>query len=160
MRTAFAALAALAGLCGAALAGPTTPFGPSPESGFAGIWRFIEAKPAPWAKPHALSKTEAPLLEFGVDFAESAVKGPQTLSCADAKYSSGVTYLGEVFGGRLAGDNSAAMAKQARLRTDGGGLTTFHVACGAVVRDFYMDETANLVMADGDVLYTLERPTA
>jgi uncharacterized protein len=159
MRAAFAAIAAFAGLCGVATAGPTMPFGPSPERGLAGIWRFIEAKPAPWAKLRSLSKTEAPFLEFAIDFADGAVKGPQPLSCSEAKYSSGVTYLSEIFGGRLAGATGVAMAKQARLRVDGGGLTTFHVACGAVLRDFYMDESANLVMADGDVLYTLERPT-
>ncbi len=133
------------------------PLGPSPESGLAGVWRFIEAKPAPWAKPHTLSKAEAPLLEYGVDFVEGAVKGPPPLACASAKYSSGETYLGEAFGGRLAGDKSAAMAKQARLGDSG--LTTFRVVCGEVVRDFYVDERADLVMAEGDVLYTLERPT-
>jgi uncharacterized protein len=133
------------------------PLGPSPESGFAGVWRFIEAKPAPWAKPHTLSKAEAPLLEYGVDFVEGAVKGPPPLACASAKYSSGVTYLSEAFGGRLAGDKSAAMAKQARLGDSG--LTTFRVVCGEAVRDFYLDERADLVIAEGDVLYTLERPT-
>jgi len=122
-----------------------------------GGWRFIEAKPAPWAKPHRLSKAEAPLLEFGVDFVEGGVKGPPPLACASAKYSLGETYLGEAFGGRLVGDNRAAMAKQARLGDSG--LTTFRVVCGEVVRDFYIDERADLVMAEGNVLRTLERPT-
>jgi uncharacterized protein len=133
------------------------PLGPSPESGLAGVWRFIEAKPAPWAKPRTLSKAEAPLLEFGVDFVEGAVKGPPPLACASAKYSSGVTYLSEAFGGRLAGDKSAAMAKQVRL--DDSGMTTFRVVCGEAVQDFYLDERDDLVIAEGDVLYTLERPT-
>ena len=157
MRRASAVVATFSALCGAATAGPMTPLGPSPESGLAGVWRFIEARPAPWAKPHALSKTEAPLLEYGVDFVEGAVKGAPPLACASAQYSSGVTYLGEAFGGRLAGDKSAAMAKQARL--DDGGLTTFRVVCGEAVRDFYLDDRADLVVAEGDVLYTLERPT-
>ena len=157
MRMAFAAIMAFAELCGAAAAGPMMPPGPSPESSLAGVWRVIEAKPAPWAKPHALSKAEAPLLESGIDFAEGAVKGPPPIACASAKYSSGVTYLDEAFGGRLAGDKSTAMAKQAHLGD--GGLTTFRVVCGAVVRDFYVHEHADIVMAEGDVLYTLERPT-
>ena len=157
MRVAFAAIAAFAGLCGAATAGPMMQLGPSPDAGLAGVWRFVEAKPAPWAKPRSLSKAEAPLLEFGVDFVEGAVKGPAPLACASAKYSSGVTFLGEAFGGRLGGDNGAAMAKQARLGDHG--FTTFRVVCGSVVRDFYTDERADLVMSEGDVLYTLERPT-
>jgi uncharacterized protein len=157
MRGALAAIAAFAGLCGVATAGPMMPLGRSPETGLAGVWRFIEAKPAPWSKPHRLSKAEAPLLEYGVDFVEGGVKGPPPLACGNAKYSSGETYLHEAFGGRLAGDNSVAMAKQARLGD--GGLLTFRVVCGEVVRDFYMDERADLVMAEGDVLYTLERPT-
>ena len=157
MRVASAAIAAFAGLCGAASAGPMMPLGPSPDSGLAGVWRFVEANRVPWAKPHSLSKTEAPLLEFGIDFAEGAVKGFPPISCASANYSSGVTYLGEAFGGRIVGDNSAAMAKQAHLGDEG--LMTFRVVCGTVVRDFYVDERADLVMAEGDVLYTLERPT-
>lgn len=156
MRRACAIAATVAGLCGAATAGPMMPLGASPEAGLAGVWRFIEARPAPWAKPRALSKAEAPLLEYGVDFVDGAVKGPPPLACASAQYSSGVTYLGEAFGGRLAGDKSAAMAKQARL--DVSGLTTFRVVCGAAVRDFYLDQRADLVIAEGDVLYTLERP--
>jgi len=157
MRVASAAIAAFAGFYGVATAGPMMPLGPSPEAGLAGVWRFIEAKPAPWAKPHSLSKAEAPLLEYGIDFVEGAVKGPPPISCASANYSSGVTYLGEAFGGRLVGNNSAAMAKQAHLGDEG--LTTFRVVCGTVVRDFYVDERADLVLAEGDVLYTLERPT-
>jgi hypothetical protein len=139
------------------MAGPMMPLGDSPQSGLAGAWRIIEAKPAPWSKPHTLSKADAPLLEYGVDFIDGAVKGPAPLACLSPKYSSGVTYLDEAFGGRIAGDRSAAMAKEAHLGD--GGLTTFRVVCGAVVRDLYVDQRADLVMAVDNVLYTLERPT-
>jgi len=73
--------------------------------------RRPEAKPAPWSKPRTLSKADAPYLEYGVDFVDGAVKGPAPLACVSAKYSSGVTYLNEAFGGRLVGDKGAAMVQ-------------------------------------------------
>jgi uncharacterized protein YecT (DUF1311 family) len=137
-------------------AGPMLPPGPSPEAGFAGVWRVIEARPAPWLKPRKLTRKDVPLLEFAVEFADGEVKGPAPLACADAKYSSGVTYRGEVFGGALAGDKDGGLAKRLRL---GGQISTYRVVCDTKLRDFYFDDTADLVMLQGDVIYTLERPT-
>ena len=37
--------------------------------------------------------------------------------------------------------------------------STYRVVCGTEVRDFYFDDNADLVMVQGDVIYTLERPT-
>ena len=140
----------------AAHAGPMMPPGPSPEAGFAGVWRIIEAKPAPWVKSRKLTRKDVPLLEFAVDFADGEVRGPAPLSCPDAKYSSGVTYRGEAFGDALAGDKDGRLAKRLRL---GGQISTYRVVCGIKVRDFYFDDNADLVMLQGDVIYTLERPT-
>jgi uncharacterized protein YecT (DUF1311 family) len=142
-------------------AGPMMPLGASPEAGFAGVWRVIEAKPAPWlkkpwVKSRKLTRKDVPLLEFAVDFADGEVKGPAPLSCPDAKYSSGVTYRGEAFGGALAGDKDGRLAKRLRL---GGQISTYRVVCDTEVRDFYFDDNADLVMLQGDVIYTLERPT-
>ena len=133
-----------------AWAGSMMPPGPSPESGLKGVWRFIGAEPAPWAKPRKLAKKDAPFLEYAVDFEDGEVKGP--LACKDAKYQSGVTYQSEAFGGGHASD-----AK--RLALSSGEITTYRVTCGARVRDLYFDDHADLKMADGDVIYTLERPT-
>ncbi len=140
-----------------AMAGPMMPAGPSPESGFAGVWRFIVAAPAPWAKPRKLTANDAPLLEYAVEFADNNVNGPAPLSCKGAKYSSGVTYQSEAFGGRLANDKDAALTK--KLNLTGPQFTTYRVYCGKDVRDFYFDNDADLVIADRDVIYTLERPT-
>ncbi|MGO9133616.1 MAG: lysozyme inhibitor LprI family protein [Methylovirgula sp.] len=148
-----------------AFAGPMMPPGASPEAGFAGIWRFIAAKPAPWAKPHTLTKTDAPLLEFAVEFATGEVKGAPPLACKTAKYSSGVTYRSEAFGGKLASDKDSTLAKTIHLSDPQ--LTTFRVYCstdgdkniGSEMRDFYVDDHADLATAIGDVIYTLERPT-
>jgi uncharacterized protein len=148
----FPALAAIL-FATSALAGPMMPVGPSPDVGFAGVWRIIAAKSAPWAKPRTLTKTDAPLLEFAADFENGVVKGPAPLACAQAKYSAGVTYRDELFAGRLAGNDAGAKAL---------GLSqpsTWRVVCGAAVHDYYMDEHADIVMAEGDVIYTLERPT-
>jgi len=135
-----------------ATAGPMMPPGNSPESGLAGVWRFIGAQTAPWAKPRKLTKNDAPLLEFAVDFENGEVKGPAALACKGAKYQSGITYQTEMFGG---GHESAAKA----LALSNGEITTYRVACGAKARDLYFDDHADLKMADGDVIYTLERPT-
>jgi uncharacterized protein len=140
-------------LASAAWAGPMMPPGPSPESSFAGVWRFIGAENAPWAGARKLAKKDAPLLEYAIDFEPSEVKGPAPLACKGAKFQSGVTYQGEMFGGRLA-DGGAK-----RLALTNPGVTTLRVTCGARVRDFYVDDQADMKMADGNVIYTLERPT-
>ena len=151
---AWPALAAIL-FAASAWAGPMMPPGPSPESGFAGVWRFIDARPAPWAKPRKLTKADAPLLEYAVDFEEREVKGPAALACKAAQYSSGVTYHDELFGGRFAIDKSGAMANALHLSQP----DTYRVICGKTLRDYYIDDNADMVLADGDVIYTLERPT-
>src|ERR1700745_1988516 len=141
----------------AALAGPMMPAGPSPESGLAGVWRFIASNPAPWAKPRKLTKQDAPLLEYAVEFAANEVKGPAPLACQGAKYSSGVTYRNEAFKGKLADVKDSALAKT--IDIDSTRFTTYRISCGTVLRDLYVDKNGNVVMGEGDVLYTLERPT-
>jgi uncharacterized protein YecT (DUF1311 family) len=129
------------------------PPGPSPESGFKGLWRIVEARPAPWA--HGVSK--APLLEYAVAFADGKVSGPAPLACAKARYSSGVTYADGLFGGKLQGPDELAAAK--RLNLSSGQPSTYRVLCGDAVRDYYFDDHADMTMAEGDVIYTLQRPT-
>ena len=133
------------------------PAGPSPESGLKGVWRVIRAKPAPWVKPHKLTKAETPLLEYAVEFKDGEVKGPAPLACKSAQYSSGVTYGDGLFGGRLKSAHEDAMAAAVHLAR--GSPTTFRTICGSVERDYYIDDDADMVMAEGDVIYTLERPT-
>jgi hypothetical protein len=60
------------------------PMGSSPEASFAGTWRVIAARVAPWVKPHELQKREAPLLEYAFIFANGEVKGPPPLGCRHA----------------------------------------------------------------------------
>ena len=133
------------------------PPGPSPESGLAGVWRVIGAQPAPWTRPRRLTKADAPLLEFAVEFRDGEVKGPPSLACRNARYSSGVTYGDGLFGGKLAGDRDGKMTAAVHLAR--GSPTTFRVICSNVSRDYYIDDNADMVMAEGDVIYTLQRPT-
>src|ERR1700748_518497 len=105
----------------------------SPDSGLKGVWRVITAKPAPWAKPHTLQKSETPLLEYAIDFSEGAVKGPAPLGCAAARYSSGNT---DPFGGKLKTD---AMRQAVFLKNGG---TTYRIVCNGANRDFYVDDNA------------------
>ncbi len=139
-----------------AAAGPMMPAGPSPESGLAGVWRVVAAKPAPWTKPRTLTKKDAPLLEYAVEFADNEVKGPASLACKGARYSSGVSYQNELFGGKLAADKDGSLTKKIALSDSG--ATTYRVLCGQTARDFYVDNNYALVMAQGDVVYTLQRP--
>jgi uncharacterized protein len=150
--TVSAAAAALVFAGGAEMMPP----GPSPDSGLAGVWRVIGAKPAPWSARRALSGRDAPLLEFPVQFGDRAVKGPPPLGCATAEYASGISYRGDLFGGKLAHDENGALTKAVNLSR--GPPTTFRVICGAMQRDYYIDDDANLVTAEGDVIYTLQRP--
>ncbi len=129
------------------------PAGPSPEAGFAGLWRIVAAAPAPWA--HGAPRT--PLLEYAVAFVDGKVTGPAPLGCADARYASGVTYADGLFGGKLQGPDEAVSAK--RLHLSSGETSTYRVLCGGAVRDYYFDDAADMVMAEGDVIYTLQRPT-
>jgi uncharacterized protein YecT (DUF1311 family) len=159
MTARFAAAGLLLWLLSAsAMAGPMLPAGPSPEAGLAGVWRVIGAKPAPWSKLHKLTRKEAPLLEYAVDFANGEVRGPAPVSCKSATYSSGVTYRDEAFGGALArSKDSGALAKAWKLSSPQ--LSTFRIYCGEPIRDFYFDDNADLVAIVGEVIYTLERPT-
>ena len=134
------------------------PAGREPEAGLAGVWRVIGAEPAPWSTLRRLTQSDAPLLEYAVNFGPGEVRGPPPLSCAGASYSSGVTYRNEVFGGALArGETPDATAMALKLGNPQ--LTTFRVYCGEGVRDFYIDDDADLVTIERDVVYRLERPT-
>ncbi len=148
-------VAALAGP--QAFAGPMMPPGNSPDSGFAGLWRVIDAQVAPWKPPHALTRKEAPLLEYAIEFADRRTTGSEKLACMDARYSSGVTYLSEAFGGAIAADKEGRIAKALSLSNPS--ITTYRLVCGSTVRDFYVADDADLKFAEHDVVYTLERPT-
>lgn len=147
-RAAFAA-AALAST--AALAQFMKP-GPSPESGFAGIWRVVEAKPAPWAVSQPRVGKAAPLLEYAIEIGDGSVKGAAALACANASFSSGVSAPDELFDGRL-----GASAQTFALSSPS--VTTFRVICDGQPRDYYIDDNAALRVSEGDVIYTLERPS-
>jgi uncharacterized protein YecT (DUF1311 family) len=129
--------------------------GPSPEAGVAGLWRVIGAQSAPWANKRKASNTGFPFLEQAVEFSDKTVKGAGSLACKDARFSSGVTANGDLFGGRLGDAENAA--KDVNLT--GSSITTYRVVCNDVPRDYYVDDNANLIMSEGDVIYTLERPT-
>jgi uncharacterized protein YecT (DUF1311 family) len=128
----------------------------SPESGLAGVWRVIGAKVAPWSKRYKLTKHDAPLLEYAVTFATGSVKGPSPLGCPSPKYSSGVSYQDDLFGGELANDDNGAMTKAVNLSR--GSPTTYRVICNGATRDYYIDDDANLITVERNVIYTLARP--
>lgn len=131
------------------------PPGTTPEPGFAGVWRLVEATRAPWAPANARAATSAPLLEYAIELAEGSVKGPEPIGCADARFTSGVSAPDEWFGGRLAGRADAGKA----YALTGSSVTTYRVICGGRTRDFYVDDRAALRMSEGDTIYTLERPS-
>ena len=152
LRTAAGLVVTLVAARGAAM----MPTGPSPEPGLQGVWRVIGAGSAPWTSPRRLTKRDAPLLEYAVEFRDREVKGPPPLACESAKYSSGVSYQDDLFGGKLANDKNGSFARAVNLTS--GSPTTFRVICGTSVRDYYVDDNADLVVAEGGVVYTLQRP--
>ncbi|MBI3677339.1 MAG: DUF3298 domain-containing protein [Proteobacteria bacterium] len=128
----------------------------TPDSGMAGIWRVIGAAPAPWAKPHALAKAEAPLLEYAFDFADGEVKGGAPLACKHTKYRALVVELKGLFQGKLPSAKAYDIAKAMNLQPPE--TTDFRVACDGGSFDYYVDHDGNLQMALKDVIYTLQRP--
>jgi uncharacterized protein YecT (DUF1311 family) len=149
-----AALIAAALASGAASAQFMKP-GTSPESGFVGVWRIVGATPAPWATSKPKAANAAPVLEYAIEIAEGSVKGPGAIACADAWFSSGASALDELFDGRLRNRPEAAKA----LALTSGSITTYRVICAGKPRDWYIDDNAALRMSEGDVIYTLERPS-
>lgn len=129
--------------------------GPSPEAGLAGVWRVIGAKPAPWANQRTAAKAGFPLLEQAVEFTDNEVRAAGSLACKGARFSSGVTSEGDLFGGKLAGTKDGAK----NIKLSNSGITTYRVFCNDTPRDYYVDDNADLVVSDGDAIYTLERPT-
>lgn len=127
--------------------------GKSPESGFAGVWRIVDAKPAPWSK--AKAPKAAPLLEYAIEIGDGSVKGADAIACADAHFTSGVSGPDEWFEGRLRDHADAAKS----FALTGTSVTTYRVICGGASRDYYVDDNAALRMSEDDVIYTLERPS-
>ncbi|MET0230984.1 MAG: hypothetical protein ABW186_08655, partial [Rhodanobacteraceae bacterium] len=107
--------------------------GTSPESGFAGVWRIVGAKPAPWAASGSRAATATPLLEYAIEIAEGEVKGPAAIACGDAHFSSGVSARDELFDGRFRDHPGAAEA----FALTSGSVTTFRVICDGKPRDWY-----------------------
>jgi len=129
--------------------------GTSPEAGFAGIWRIVDAKPAPWATAKSKAGKATPLLEYAIEIADGSVKGTPAIACADARFSSGVSAPDELFEGKLRDRPGAASA----FALTSSSITTYRVICEGRMRDWYVDDNAALRMSEGDVIYTLERPS-
>lgn len=151
-----AATIAAALFAGHAGASSMMPAGDAPEAGLKGLWRVVQAQPAPWSQIRLHTAHDAPVLEYAVEFTDGEVKGPSPLACKTAHYSSGVSEFAEAFSGHLAKDASGAIA--AKLELSDPRLSTFRVICGKTVRDFYVDDESRLLWAEGQILYALERP--
>jgi len=143
------------GLLLASLAGAQS-MDASPEASFAGAWRVIGAKAAPWVKPHKLDKREAPLLEYAFIFTKGEVKGPLPLGCSHAKFATAVVEPAGLFQGNLPKGKQADIAEAMNLRPPE--ITTVRVDCDTGTFDYHFDSGGNLVTALNGVVYTLQRP--
>lgn len=151
-----AALAFLASTALLATSADAEPSDPSPSADFAGVWRIVGAQPAPWVRPHALSKAEAPLLEFAISFDAGEVKGPPGLECKAARYGDTISYPVELFDGRLPKGREDAVAKSLRLQLPE--IGTIKVACANGRFSYFTSYDGDRIVAVGDVIYTLSRP--
>jgi len=136
--------------------GYSQPTDAHPASSFAGTWRVIEAKAAPWVKPHQLEKHEAPLVEYALVFADGEVEGPSPLGCQHAKFAGTVVDAKGLFQGSLPAGREEDIAKAMNLRPPS--ITTVRVDCDTGTFDYHFDDDGNLRTAQNDVIYTLERP--
>jgi uncharacterized protein YecT (DUF1311 family) len=125
-----------------------------PEAGFAGVWRVIDAKPAPWADRANEAKGSPALLAFAVKFASGEVTGPDPLACKSAQFTSGVTSQDELFDGRSRALEDGAK----RFHIGDSSVTTYRVICDGKTRDYYVSDNADLVTIAGAMIYTLQRP--
>lgn len=132
------------------------PTDPTPEASFAGVWRIVGARAAPWAKPHKLEKREAPLLEYAVIFAKGEVRGPSPLGCAHAKFATTAVEPEGLFQGNLPKAKARNLAKALNLQTYE--VTTARVNCDTGSFDYHFDNDGNLQTALDNVIYLLERP--
>jgi uncharacterized protein len=132
------------------------PMGPSPEASFAGVWRVVDARPAPWTTPRPLSATEVPLLEWAVAFRDGVTLGPASLSCRHATYGSTMVPTTDIFRGAIPPGKTEATATA--LGLDSGEVPTFRVACDTGTFDYHLDPTGRLLFARNDVVYAMERP--
>jgi uncharacterized protein len=132
------------------------PSDPVPSSDFAGVWRIVGATSAPWVKPRKLTKADAPLLEFAIEFAKGEVKGPAALSCKDAQYHDTISYADALFGGRLAKGKAFDIATAMQLEMPE--IGTVRATCSNGQFEYYSTRDGDLDVAMGDVIYTLERP--
>jgi uncharacterized protein YecT (DUF1311 family) len=127
----------------------------SPETGYAGAWRIVDARPAPWIKPHALSKDEAPLLEFVLVFRDGEVLGPSPIACGHAGYRFMQVPISDL--------NQAGVPKGKEKETadalglESGSISTLHVDCDGGTFDYYRDTKMHLVLLLNNVVYTLQR---
>ena len=64
---------------------------------------------------------------------------------------------GLTFNGKLANVKDSTLANIIDIGNTQ--ITTYRIFCGTVLRDLYVDKNANVVMGEGDIIYTLERPT-
>ncbi len=132
------------------------PSDPVPSADFAGVWRIVGAAPAPWVKPHKLTKAEAPLLEYAIEFANGEIKGPPALTCKGAAYHDTISYAGQIFGGRLAKGKEGDIADAMHLEMPE--IGTVRAICANGQFEYYSTRDGDLDLAVGDVIYTLERP--
>src|SRR5262245_32759224 len=136
--------------------GYSQPTDAHPAASVAGTWRVIEARAAPWVKPHRLEKHEAPLLEYALIFANDEVEGPAPLGCQHAKFATTVVEPKGLFQGSLPAGREEQIAKAMNLRPPS--IATVRVDCDTGTFDYHFDDDGNLQTALNDVVYTLERP--
>jgi len=130
------------------------PMGPSPEAGFAGTWRIIDARPAPWIKPHALSREEVPLLEFALAFRDGEVMGPSPIACGHAGYKSMPVTVQELFSGGVPEGKEDETAHALGLSASG--TTVLRVDCETGTFHFALKDGSLLFVLD-NIVYTMER---
>jgi uncharacterized protein YecT (DUF1311 family) len=139
----------------AALSAHAQPMWQSPETGYAGAWRIVDARHAPWIKPHALSKDEAPLMEFVLSFGSGEVQGPSPIACGHARFGYMQVAIPDLYQAGVPKGKEKETADALGLGSDP--ISTLRVDCDAGTFDYYMDNNSDLVFVLNGVVYTMRR---
>jgi uncharacterized protein YecT (DUF1311 family) len=138
----------------AALSAHARPMSQSPETGDAGAWRIVDAGPAPWIKPNALSKDEAPLMDFVPSFGNGEVQGPSPIACGHARFRSMQVAVSDLYQAGVSKGKEKETADALGLGPDS--ISTLRVDCDTGTFECYRDSNSDLVLVLKGVVYALQ----
>jgi hypothetical protein len=126
---------------------------------FAGAWKVVDAKPAPWVDTSPMNQPDInqALRHAQIVFRKKSVDGPQPLGCRKVQYTRSAVEPEELFQGGLT--DPAAQASALGFRDER--IESLNVGClrsdADLEMDFAMVDHNTLVFALNNVIYRMKR---